>query len=88
MITFGSHYLGTNDTSCINDTNNCCDPAPPPVINSWACVKKALPPGPTGISPSGWRYVCEDVGPNGPGALYESLQVCESSPCQRPKYII
>ena len=82
MITFGSHYLGTNDTSCINDTNNCCDPAPPPVINSWACVKKALPPGPTGISPSGWRYVCEDVGPNGPGALYESLQVCESSPCQ------
>ena len=26
--------------------------------------------------------MCEDVGPNGPGALYESLQVCESSPCQ------
>ena len=81
FMNFSAHYLGTDDSSCLNAAN-CCDPPPPPVVNSWACVKKALPPGPTGISPSGWRYECEDVGPNGPGALYESLQACQASPCE------
>jgi len=81
MMTFGSHYLGTDASSCLNAAN-CCDPPPPPPVNSWACVKKAIPPGPTGISPSGWRYECEDVGLNGSGALYETLQACQASPCE------